>query len=225
MRVLYGGQGTPFPTLATARYVVSVLDQLGYRASLRLVGTRAYWNVLGDSRDRVQIGFFGWFQDYPAPSDFVDPVLTCSSFLPANPDNNNTAEFCDTRVDAEARQALADQQIGDPATTASQWATIDRELVDQAPWVSLYNPRDLTVLSARTSNYPIPSLLELAHRPALGAVAELGSAKPGRPPSLADQTQTASDEDMGQQQSPPARRSGETGHRFHSALPLDNKDP
>jgi len=25
--------------------------------------------------------------------------------------------------------------------------------VDQAPWVSLYNPRDLTVLSARTGNY------------------------------------------------------------------------
>ena len=153
MRVLYGDQGTPFPTLATARYVVSVLDQLGYRASLRLVGAKAYWNVLGDSRDRVQIGFFGWFQDYPAPSDFVDSVLTCSSFLPANPSNNNMAEFCDTPVDAQARQALADQQVGDPATTASKWATIDRELVDQAPWVSLYNPRELTVLSARTGNY------------------------------------------------------------------------
>jgi ABC-type transport system substrate-binding protein/DNA-binding SARP family transcriptional activator len=153
VRVLYGDQGTPFPTLATARYVVSVLDQLGYRASLRLVGTKAYWNVLGDSRDRAQIGFFGWFQDYPAPSDFVDSVLTCASFLPANPGNNNTAEFCDTRVDAQARQALADQQIGDPATTASQWAAIDRELVDRAPWVSLYNPRELTVLSARTGNY------------------------------------------------------------------------
>ena len=30
---------------------------------------------------------------------------------------------------------------------------IDRELVDAAPWVPLYNPRDLTVLSARTGNY------------------------------------------------------------------------
>ena len=153
VRVLYSDQGAPFPTPATARYVVSVLDQLGYRASLRLVDTNAYWNVLGDSRDRVQIGFYGWTQDYPAPSDFVDSVLTCGSFLPANPGNTNTAEFCDTRVDARARQALADQQIGDPATTASKRATIDRELVDQAPWVSLYNPRDLTLLSARTGNY------------------------------------------------------------------------
>ncbi|HEY4462821.1 MAG TPA: ABC transporter substrate-binding protein, partial [Streptosporangiaceae bacterium] len=153
VKVLYGDQGTPYPTLATARYVMSVLDQLGYRASLRLVDPNAYWNVFGDSRDRVQIGFSGWFQDYPAPSDFIDPVLTCGSFLPANPGNNNTAEFCDPQVDAQARQALAHQQVGDPATAAAQWAAIDHEIVDQAPWVSLYNPRDLTVLSARTGNY------------------------------------------------------------------------
>jgi ABC-type transport system substrate-binding protein/DNA-binding SARP family transcriptional activator len=151
--MLYGDQGTPFPSRATARYVVSVLDRLGYRASLRLVDPNAYWNVLGDSRDRVQIGFFGWFQDYPAPSDFIDPLLTCGFFLPANPGNFNTAEFCDPQVDAQARQALADQQVGDPATAAGQWAAIDHELVDRAPWVPLYNPLDLTVLSARTGNY------------------------------------------------------------------------
>ena len=150
--VLYGNVGAPYPSLATARYVVSVLDQLGYRASLRVVGPNAYWNVLGDSRDRIQIAFFGWFQDYPAPSDFIDSVLTCDSFIPANPGNLNTAEFCDPPIDAQAEQALADQ-VGDPAAAAGQWAAIDHELVDQAPWVPLYNPRDLTVLSARTGNY------------------------------------------------------------------------
>ena len=44
-------------------------------------------------------------------------------------------------------------QVGDPATAAGQWAAVDHEIVDQAPWVPLYNPRDLTVLSARTGNY------------------------------------------------------------------------
>jgi len=33
------------------------------------------------------------------------------------------------------------------------WTTIDHELADQAPWVPLYTPRDLTVLSARVGNY------------------------------------------------------------------------
>ena len=137
-----------------------VLDQLGYRASLRVVNSNAYWNVYDDSRDRVQIGFFTWYPDYPAPSDFIDPVLTCGSFVPANPGNVNEAEFCDPPIDAHTRQALADQ-VGDPATAEGQWAAIDHELVDQAPWVPLYNPRDLTVLSARTGNYQFHSYWNL----------------------------------------------------------------
>jgi ABC-type transport system substrate-binding protein/DNA-binding SARP family transcriptional activator len=150
--VLYANVGAPFPSPATARYVVSVLDKLGYRASMRVVNPDAYWNMLGDSRDRTQIAFFPWYQDYPAPSNFIDPVLTCGGFLPANPGNVNTAEFCDPSIDAQTQRALAGE-VGDPATAAGQWAAIDRELVDQAPWVPLYNPRDLTVLSARTGNY------------------------------------------------------------------------
>jgi peptide/nickel transport system substrate-binding protein len=150
--VLDGAFGAPLPTLATGQYLVSVLDRLGYRASLRLLGPDTYFTALGDSRDHVQAGFFPWFQDYPAPSDFIDLLLTCGSFAPGNPGNVNTAEFCDPRIDTQARQALA-HQAGDPATAASRWAAIDRDIVDQAPWVPLYNPRDLTVFSARTGNY------------------------------------------------------------------------
>jgi len=148
--VLYGHQDG-FPTPATARYVVSVLNQLGYRASLRVVGS-AYYSVLGDSRDRVQAGFFSWSQDYPAPSDFIEQLLSCGSFFPGNPVNINTAEFCDPRIDAQAGQALT-LEPGDPAAAARGWAVIDRELADEAPWVSLYNPLDLTVLSTHVGNY------------------------------------------------------------------------
>jgi len=100
----------------------------------------------------VQVGFFPWLQDYPAPSDFIDPLFTCSSFVPGNPTNINVAEFCDRQIDTQARHALI-LQVGAPAAAAGQWAAIDRELVDMAPWVPLYNPRDLTALSARVGNY------------------------------------------------------------------------
>ncbi len=150
--VLYGSQGGAFPSLATAQYVVSVLDQLGYRASLRTVNPQAYFGVLGDSRDGAQAGFFSWYQDYPEPSDFIYPLLTCGSFLPGNSNNINTAEFCDPQIDAQAGQALA-LEAADPVAAENRWAAVDDELVDQAPWVPLYTPRDLTVLSARTGNY------------------------------------------------------------------------
>jgi peptide/nickel transport system substrate-binding protein len=150
--VLYGSQGAPFPSLATARYVVSVLDQLGYRASLRTVNPLNYFGVLGDSRDGAQAGFFSWYQDYPEPSDFINPLLTCGSFLPDSQNNLNAAEFCDPSIDAQDEQAVA-LEAAAPVAAENRWAAIDHELVDLAPWVSLYSPRDLTVLSARTGNY------------------------------------------------------------------------
>jgi peptide/nickel transport system substrate-binding protein len=150
--LIYSNQGAPFPSPATARYVVSVLDQLGYRASLRVTSPDAYFGQLGDSRQRAQAGFFSWYQDFPVPSDFIDPLLSCGSFLPASPANVNTAEFCDPRIDAQARQALA-LQPGDPVAADARWAAVDRQIVNRAPWVPLYNPRALTVLSARVGNY------------------------------------------------------------------------
>jgi hypothetical protein len=39
------------------------------------------------------------------------------------------------------------------ATAGSLWAHIDQEIVGQAPWVPVYNPRSLVVLSRRVGNY------------------------------------------------------------------------
>ena len=153
--VITGAFGTKIPVQATGRYLVSVLDQLGYRASLQVIpggNGNAYNRRLYDSRQRMQVGWFGWYQDYPAPSDFISPLLTCHSFLPGNPANLNAAEFCNHRIDAQVGQALA-LQVHNPSTAAALWAHIDHELVGQAPWVPVYNPRSLVMLSTRVGNY------------------------------------------------------------------------
>jgi len=151
VRLLYSQQG-PFPSPATARYLVSVLDQIGYRASLRVVRPGPYWGELGDSRNHVQAGFFDWYADYPEPSDFIDPLFSCGSFVPESQNNLNVAEFCNPRIDALA-QAPPPSPLRGSAAAAARWTAIDRELTKQAPWVPLYNPRALTVLSARAGNY------------------------------------------------------------------------
>ena len=145
--------GMGIPAQTTGHYLVSVLDQLGYRASLQMItGWNAYNRRLYDSRQRMQVGWFAWYQDYPAPSDFISPLLTCHSFIPDNPGNLNAAEFCDQRIDAQARRALALQPSA-PSAAGSLWAHIDQEIVGQAPWVPVYNPRSLVVLSRRVGNY------------------------------------------------------------------------
>ena len=153
--VVGGAFGTQIPVRATGRYLVSVLDKLGYRASLQVIpGSNgiAYNRRLFDSRQRTQIGWFGWYQDYPAPSDFIRTLLTCQSFLPDNPVNLNAAEFCNQQIDAQVTQAL-ELQPRDPSAAWALWARIDHEIVGQAPWVPVYNPRSLVVLSTRVGNY------------------------------------------------------------------------
>jgi peptide/nickel transport system substrate-binding protein len=137
-------QGGP-PGPATARYLASVLDQLGYRASVRMFSGSAYQSFTFGSPDRMQLSYIDFSQDYPAPWDFIGSLFTCRA-------NVNAAEFCDPRIDIQVQQALTLQARG-LAAAAPSWAAIDHELVDQAPYVPLSNPRDLTVLSARVGNY------------------------------------------------------------------------
>jgi len=141
------------PMLQIGRYVVSVLDGLGYRASLKVI-TNAGGGLgdLGDSSKRPQIGWFNWLQDYPTPSNFFDVLLSCRSFVPRSPRNFNAAEFCDRQIDAQAARASA-LRAGDPAAAGELWSRIDHELVDHAPWVPVYNLRTVTVLGRRVGNY------------------------------------------------------------------------
>jgi ABC-type transport system substrate-binding protein/DNA-binding SARP family transcriptional activator len=142
------------PTIEIGRYVVSVLDRLGYQASLKVITNAASAGLgdLGDSSKRPQIGWFTWFQDHPTPSNFIEPLLTCRSFVPRSQDNLNVAEFCNRRIDAQIAHAAA-LQAHDPGAAGELWSRIDHQLVDRAPWVPLYNPRTVTVLGRRVGNY------------------------------------------------------------------------
>jgi peptide/nickel transport system substrate-binding protein len=151
--VVTGGFGTSIPVVTTGRYIVSVLDQIGYRASLRVVSNDiAYNKAAYDSRSKAQVSWISWFTDFPRSFDMIDPLFTCHSFVPASATNLNGAEFCDPKVDAQVGQAARLQARAPNAATAL-WALIDREIVNQAPMVPIYNPVATTLLSPRTGNY------------------------------------------------------------------------
>jgi YVTN family beta-propeller protein len=146
-----GGNG--FPARA-GRYFVSLLKQLGYRASEKVIppGTSSYFGTVSDSRTRAQIGFAGWAADYPAASAFINVLLTCKSFHPASADQVNIAEFCDRDIDAKIKRALA-LQANDPAAAGPLWAAVDRSIVDKAPWVPTHTSKVLSFVSKRIGNY------------------------------------------------------------------------
>ena len=72
--------------------------------------------------------------------------------MPRSAGNLNWAEFCDPSIDRLMRRALAQQTVN--AQLADQlWATVDRRIVDAAPWVPLTNPRSAEFVSKRVGNY------------------------------------------------------------------------
>ncbi len=132
-------------------YAVELLHSLGYRVSIKTLGD-PYFNAVGDSRSRAQIGMFEWISDYPAASGFFNAIFSCASFVPNSRQNLNDAEFCDPRIDRQIETALA-AQATNPDAARGLWERVDRQTVDQAPWVPLINPKTVDVLSGRVGNY------------------------------------------------------------------------
>jgi YVTN family beta-propeller protein len=140
------------PRLPDTAYVVSVLRRLGYRASARTVAGERYNHLASNSRNRTQISVGGTLTDYPAPSNIIQTWLSCDSFKPESDLNSNRAGFCDPSVDAAIEHAFA-LETSDPKAANRLWAQIDREIVDQAPWLPTLNLNMIDFLSARVGNY------------------------------------------------------------------------
>ena len=135
------------------RYLVSLLDQLGYHARLRTVAATDKSFQPGDSRAKIQGGLFSYPPAYPAASEFLGPQYqSCQSFIPDSANNANWAEFCDPRFDATVRSALAADTANSPAS-AGLWADADRQFTNQAPMVSLVTPSTIDFVSHRVANY------------------------------------------------------------------------
>jgi peptide/nickel transport system substrate-binding protein len=127
---------------AEARYAVSLLKRLGYRARLKEVsGLDAYFAAIADKHP--QAGFAGWFGTL-LPSDLLG-TLGCNSPV-------NWADFCDRSLDRRVA-LLRRKEVAEPEAAARLAASLDREAVDGAPWVPLFTPQEVDVVSKRVGNY------------------------------------------------------------------------
>lgn len=133
-------------------YFTGVLRHLGYRVSLREVGgDGAYLSMVANSSNHTQIGESQWGADFPAPSTFYLPMLSCNSYLPTSETNNNYSEYCSRQVDELAVQAQT-TQTADPAAAPRLWAQVDRTITNDAPCIPIVNLRNTVLTSRRLGN-------------------------------------------------------------------------
>jgi peptide/nickel transport system substrate-binding protein len=133
-------------------YVVGLLNKLGYKASLKALAGGVQYPYVQNSKNKVQVGFSSWYQDYPAASDFINVLLGCGSFVPNSDASPNIAEFCDKGIQAKIDKAL-ETGITNPDAANAQWAQIDHEITDQAPWLAMFNPKLIDFVSKRVTGY------------------------------------------------------------------------
>ena len=133
-------------------YVVSLLNQLGYHASLKSLDRGVYFDTVDNSSNKAQIGWWDWYQDYPAASDFINTLLSCGAYIPNDDHSNNAAEFCNKSVDSTIKTALS-QGATSTAAANQSWAKADQQIVDQAPWLPMFNPKNIDFVSKRVGNY------------------------------------------------------------------------
>ena len=137
----WGAQGK-----ALGKYLVQLLHELGYRASVKTVSLGSFYSP----DHEFQMALDGWGQDYPAASNFIANRFTCDAHLVPS------AGLCDPGIDAMIDHASR-VQARDPAASGPLWAAIDRAIVDQAPYVWLVNPIQLGFVSERAGNYQFNS--------------------------------------------------------------------
>jgi YVTN family beta-propeller protein len=139
---------------AVMGHVVKVLDDLGLRASLKVVVDHekyfdAVYGAAGSagSPGHPQVFLSGWIGDYPGAANFIDLQFRCES-------GANPTGFCSERLDARMDHALR-LYATDPGASDRAWTDIEHQLVDDAVFAPLTNPILTNAVSARTENVQV----------------------------------------------------------------------
>jgi peptide/nickel transport system substrate-binding protein len=147
----------PAPIAVQGRFMVSVLDSLGYHARLKTVRLTSdigpYFNRILDSRLHLQTGYISWSADFPSDVSFIHDQFACAAFVPGSPaSNSDPSAFCDPSVDRQLARAAA-VQAQDPPAAGALWQKVEREILAQAPMVPTYNAQVVDFVSKRVGNY------------------------------------------------------------------------
>jgi len=134
---------TESPNNEAGEYYDGVLKELGFNTTLKIINADNYFTVIGNqSTPDLDTGWSDWFQDYPHPNDFFQPLLAGESILQTN--NGNFANFDNPAFNKEISKLRA-EQLGPEQESA--YESMDEEIMKEAPWAP-YGTRTLDTFVA-----------------------------------------------------------------------------
>jgi peptide/nickel transport system substrate-binding protein len=123
---------------ATA-YYQNVLTKLGFNAKLKEINADTYTQLIGNqSTPDLDTGWYDWFEDYPHPNDYFQPLLAGESILPSGNTNFSMTDIpaLNTKIKTLGEETLGPEQ-------EAGYAALDQEFMEQAP-LAPYGTRTVT---------------------------------------------------------------------------------
>ena len=150
---------TESPNNEAGEYYEGVLKELGFNTKLKILNADNYFTVIGNqSTPDLDTGWSDWFQDYPHPNDFFQPLLAGESILQTN--NGNFANIDDPELNKEIAK-LGEEQLG--PEQEDSYKEVDKKFMELAPWAP-YGTRTLSTFVSDAIN-----LESVIYSPTFGA--------------------------------------------------------
>lgn len=143
---LYVYNTDPQPRIAQA--IQQDLAAIGIKAEIKSL---AQANVIAaggepDQAPMIWSGGMAWIADFPDPSNFYGPILGCAGAVQGG---WNWAWYCNAELDKLAAEADAITDVSMAAEREQKWRDIYLAIMEDAPWVPVFNEQRFTMRSNR----------------------------------------------------------------------------
>ncbi len=134
------------PSKPVAEYVADAMNSIGLKATPKIVEGSVYFQTIGNQKTKAQAGFANWFQDYPAPSNFMF-LINGKSIQETN--NQNFGNVDNPQINKLIDTADVNPDLD---AVAPDYAKADRMAVEKA-YIAPYGNRELTKFVSERVNW------------------------------------------------------------------------
>jgi peptide/nickel transport system substrate-binding protein len=123
---VWGGSRAPHKEFVD--YYTSMLNEIGFKATEKIVADAQYYETVGNLSTKAQTGWLSYSQDFPNPIDFYQ-LLDAKSILPQ--ENHNLSQVNDPHIQSElaALGPVPSSQLG---SVLGRWQALDEYTAKKA---------------------------------------------------------------------------------------------
>ena len=126
-------------------YIQSVLNDIGYRATVKTISGKSSSPTCRTRRTRSRSTCSsGTRTTWLHRTSSI--LFGCESFHPGSDSSINIAGFCDRKINARMKAALA-LGVRNEAAANVQWTQIDRAVTDASPMATMFTPKHVDFVS------------------------------------------------------------------------------